>query len=460
MELQEQEVQNTQNLDVQNISNLQTVDLQTLQNLQSNQTLQPVDLQSLQNAGVDIQNLQNQQIFDPQSYLNLLQSQLQSVQVPLQTAGGQQQVFQLGQNQVLQGQPIMLQQIQNQAIPISGQTGQQVQIQGQNGQTFQIQTQNGQIQQLPFITNQSFQGQAIPQQIIFQQPNGQNQLMNSFLQTANGQIIWQQPITGDNNQQQLQTQNMFQVQYPQNLNQFIPANNQMINNQFLQQVQTPTGTFYHQNGQLIQTTSSDDQQAITTTDTNNQNLINNNNQTTAITTDNDNGNVLLMVPGSTNTTTVNRLPIPNCDDVVDEPLYVNAKQYHRILKRRIARAKLEAEGKISRYRKKYLHESRHKHALKRVRGNGGRFFSLKKEVEIAIKQEPMSPSNNPYCFENDHFSTMNLAGTVNCALPFVPKLEPEDPPMTSSDQFNQSTLVTDISSIAMATHIHDHSLVS
>ena len=37
-------------------------------------------------------------------------------------------------------------------------------------------------------------------------------------------------------------------------------------------------------------------------------------------------------------------------DTGDEPLYVNAKQYHRILKRRQARAKLEASGKIPKER--------------------------------------------------------------------------------------------------------------
>ncbi|KRZ36155.1 Nuclear transcription factor Y subunit alpha, partial [Trichinella pseudospiralis] len=59
----------------------------------------------------------------------------------------------------------------------------------------------------------------------------------------------------------------------------------------------------------------------------------------------------------------------------DQPFLVNSKQYERIMKRRHTRAKLEADGRIPRGRQKYLHESRHLHALNRIRGEGGRFNS-------------------------------------------------------------------------------------
>lgn len=104
----------------------------------------------------------------------------------------------------------------------------------------------------------------------------------------------------------------------------------------------------------------------------------------------------------------------------ESPLYVNAKQFHRILKRRLARQKLEEQLRLtSKTRKPYLHESRHNHAMRRPRGPGGRFLTAEEVAKMEAGEgkpgEGLDKDDTPMKAAAPGSSKRKAAGTPSSA---------------------------------------------
>ncbi|XP_008559893.1 nuclear transcription factor Y subunit alpha isoform X2 [Microplitis demolitor] len=240
------------------------------------------------------------------------------------------------------------------------------------GQTVMVGGAGGTVQVVQM--GQGGQAMMLPQAIQVAGPNGQIQVLPMSSLTGGGQqLVIQQPQTP----QIIQTPDgQTYIYQPVQLD---------------SQVQQAQPTVININGNLMQIAGTSQATATTASASPVQQISSPTSATQA-------GNIVMMVPGNGGQTQFQRVALPNAEFLEEEPLYVNAKQYRRILKRRQARAKLEAEGKIPKERPKYLHESRHRHAMNRIRGEGGRFHSgqVKKRNLNSMRSMPLTTKANQH----------------------------------------------------------------
>src|SRR5262249_35849656 len=93
---------------------------------------------------------------------------------------------------------------------------------------------------------------------------------------------------------------------------------------------------------------------------------------------------------------------------------------HRILKRRVARQKLEEQLRLtSKGRKPYLHESRHNHAMRRPRGPGGRFLTADEVAALEKGENATGENGTPAVkkVENPSSGTKRKAGAIDNETP-------------------------------------------
>ncbi|RUS76595.1 hypothetical protein EGW08_015637 [Elysia chlorotica] len=295
-----------------------------------------------------LQQLQNSQ-------QQALQQQLQSYQLQNQLG---QVCFQLQNNGQLQAVHMPTQQQQQQlqmmSLQAGGQPCQLVHVQGPNGQIMQ------QLVPLMFGADQLANHVNPLQQQLLAQAQQQQQVQHSpmvgqFVQTEGG-LVWQPAgmFPGSALDSNVPTSAVLAAHHQQQL--------QLSHAGGINQNQAIDSTANHHDLNLSASAENHGDQE--TSDSQHQTLINGETMssipgstaTSTIITSNSGNNSLQLA--ATNAATLSQVPAGRVqiaaedpEDETSQPMYVNAKQYHRILKRRAARAKLESTGKVIRKRK-------------------------------------------------------------------------------------------------------------